>query len=148
VGKLNHKLTRLEQSTAEMLPDQERCPCCHGATLSAFSDEPDNAGPRFPYDGPGGTCRRCRMPPPGTRLIPLSAPLAKCFAGLPWADDRRVRFHEKLLLFIAMHKRDAQEVERILSRMYQRDASGERHTMRMPTPKSERAATFPKGQTA
>ena len=124
--QLRHRLKRLEQSAHALLPDQPRCPACQGRTRLAFSDEPDNTGPPHPYDGSGGTCRLCRMPPPGIHLLRLPAPIAAYFATLPWADSAPHRFIQKLMLFKALAERDTQVAERVVTRLYEHDASGMR----------------------
>lgn len=128
MANLKHRLRRLAQTAGELLPDQRRCPACHGRPLVAFSDEPENTGSSRPYDGPGGTCRFCRMPPPGVRVLQLPEPVAKYFATLPWADSPVHRHLEKAELLVALlGKRDMQEVDRIVARLYERDANGLRH---------------------
>lgn len=122
--QLKAKLARLEQSVATLLPDQNSCPACRGRERLALSDEPENTGPPQPYDGPGGTCRLCRMPPPGTRILRLSAPLAEYFGTLPWAESAPHRFIEKLFLLKAIVQNDTAEAERAVRMLYDRDANG------------------------
>ena len=124
---LRRRLTRLEHSVGELLPDQQHCPFCHGRKLLAFSDEPDNVGSRLPYDRPNGTCRLCRLPPPGTDIVRLPAAVAEYFARLPWSDDGRHRFIEKLMLLKAIAKRDTEDMARIVTRLLENDANGMRH---------------------
>jgi hypothetical protein len=127
MAALRHKLARLEQTVGELLPDQKHCPFCQGHELLAFSDEPDNVGARLPYDGPNGTCRLCRMPPPGTHILQLPAGIAEIFAKLPWSDEPRFRFIEKRMLLKAIATRNTQEIEREVTMLHARDADGRRH---------------------
>jgi hypothetical protein len=120
MADLKRRLTRLEQSAGELLPDQQRCPACGGRELVAFSDEPDNTGPPQPYDGPGGTCRLCRMPPPGTHVLAIPAEIADYFASLPWSDEPRLRFLEKMMLLNAIFEQDVQEAERAVRMLHKR----------------------------
>src|SRR5438045_159970 len=92
------RLTRLEQMVRALLPNQQRCPICKCRSLLAFSAEPENVGSRLPYDGPNGTCRQCRMPPPGLDLLKLPQALAAFFATLPWSAHPVHRWIEKTML--------------------------------------------------
>jgi hypothetical protein len=67
------------------------------------------------------------MPPPGIRVLQLPEPIAKFFATLPWAHSALHRRLEKAELFVALCKKDVQEVDRIVARLHQRDANGLRH---------------------
>ena len=125
--ELRRRLARLEHSAAEMLPDQQECPFCHGWELLAFSDEPNNTGPPQPCDGAGGTCRLCRMPPPGRHVLQLPAAIARHFATLPWSDEPRMRFVQKVMLLKAIATRDTQAAERAVKMLHERDANGLRH---------------------
>ena len=127
MAELRRRLARLEKSAGELLPDQRRCPMCHGEELLAFSDEPDNTGRRFPYDGSDGTCRQCGMPPPRTCMIQLATPIGEYFATLPWSDDPQTPFLEKARLFEAIAQRDVQKAERIVEGLEESDADGRRH---------------------
>ena len=138
MAALNRRLARLEQSAGELMPDQQRCACCQARPLLAFSDEPENTGPPQPYSGPSGTCPLCRMPPPGKDVLTLPAQIAELFATLPWADEPRLRFIEKLLLLKAIAQREIGEVDRIVRSLCERDANGQRR-WRWP----ERVASAP-----
>jgi hypothetical protein len=67
------------------------------------------------------------MPPPGTHVLQLPAPIAEYFATLPWSDSPRHRFIEKLMLLKAIAEHDTQEVERAIKMLHERDANGLRH---------------------
>jgi hypothetical protein len=67
------------------------------------------------------------MPPPGSRLLELPVPIAQYFATLPWADSPIHRHLEKAELLIALCKRDMSEADRIVARLFERDANGLRH---------------------
>jgi len=126
MAELRRRLARLEKSAGELLPDQRRCPMCHGGKLLAFSDEPDTTGRLF-YLRDDGTCCECRRPPPGTCIIQLDAPIAEYFATLPWADDPQRRFLQKVELFLAIARRDEQNAERIVKGLQESDPNGRRH---------------------
>ncbi len=144
---LKTQLTKLEQTAQKMMPDQDSCPCCHGAPLAAFPDESDNhGGPRLPYDGPNGVCRLCRQPPPCVKIFPLSPDQRKAFAAIPWSANPRLRFVEKLSLILAVwrqkadgpaldrlnhfaHQRQLKSVDEQLARLYANDTNGSRHWM-------------------
>jgi hypothetical protein len=121
MAELRRRLARLEGKAGELLPDQRRCPMCHGGKLLAFSDEPDTTAKRF-YLRDDGTCCECRRPPPGTCIIQLDAPIAEYFATLPWADDPQRRFLQKATLFEAIAQQDIQKVERIVEGLQESDA--------------------------
>ena len=142
MADLKRRLTRLEESAGELLPDQQSCPACRARELLAFSDEPENVSSRLPYDRPDGTCRVCRMPPPGTHVLQLPAPISEFFATLPWSDCPRQRFLEKLMLLKAIAKHDTQEVQRTVTMLHQRNANGLRH-WRWPEMRIHDAETDP-----
>jgi hypothetical protein len=123
---LRRRLRRLEQDAVALVPDQFRCPACRGRGLLAFSDEPNNVGPVHPYDGPNGICRLCRMPPPSTRVLQLSPSCAEHFAMIPWSDEPRLRYIEKMTLLMALGQHDTPEAKRIVTRLFEHDASGQR----------------------
>jgi hypothetical protein len=117
MADLRRRLVRLEQAIGLVVPEQTNCPACRGRHLIAFSDEPENVGPKLPYGGPGGACRLCRMPPPGTRIIELPARVTEHFAAIPWPEAPRPRFIEKVMLLKTIAKQDTQAVQRILDRL-------------------------------
>jgi hypothetical protein len=116
MAALKARLMRLERSAGDLLPDQ-RCFCCQGREVLAFSD----VGPQLSHDG---TCRLCRMPPPGIKILQLPASLAEFFAGLTWSDDPVKRFMEKLMLFKAIGEHDEQVAEQVVRKLHERDADG------------------------
>lgn len=77
-----------------------------------------------PQLGPDGTCRLCRMPPPGIEVLQLPAHFQEIFADLPWSKDPVRRFMEKLLLFKAIGERDAEAAEHAITMLYQRNTEG------------------------
>lgn len=123
---LSQRLMRLERSVGTMVPDQTHCIACHGLPLLAFSDEPENVGSRMPYDGPGDTCRFCRMPPPSIHVLKLPTPIAEQLRTLPWSNDPRHRHLEKLSLLRALLKGESEEAGRLVQRLHEKDASGRR----------------------
>lgn len=141
MAELKRKLMRLELAAEELSPEQSKCPCCLGRPQIAFSDEPDNFGHGLPYDGAGGTCRLCHRPPTSTKIIPLSELHAKAYAAIPWSEDPRLRYIEKMSMMIGVwrehgsqevrdflgtspHFSRIESIDRQLIRLQDRDANG------------------------
>jgi hypothetical protein len=117
-AQLSNRVKRLERSMIDLLPDQKDCAACHGAALLVFPDEAVDIPPPIPYDGPGGTCRWCRRPPPGVRVITLAPDQRRAFAAIPWSQDPRERFREKLSLILTVWRRTAEgEALAVLNRL-------------------------------
>ena len=127
MASLKQRLSRVEQTARELMPDQQHCPACGGRERLAFSDEPENTGPPLPFDGPGGICRLCRMPSPGIKVHQLSPPVAEIFARLPWSDEPRLRFVEKLMLLKSLAEHDVQKTTRAVTMLYERATNGPPH---------------------